>query len=268
VADAPEAVVSDAPAFAVDDLRVTLGGAQVLHGLSFALPQGRWTAIVGPNGAGKTTLLKALAQLVPYRGAVRMLGRDARGWRPRERARQLAWLGQNEGAPADLRARDVVMLGRLPHQDWLGAASAADQAQVRAVMEQAQCWAWRDRPLASLSGGERQRVLLARALAVQAPLLLMDEPLGNLDLPHQADWLALVRRHVAAGGTAVTVLHEVGIALHADELLVLGEGRVVHQGPCAAASTHRAVEQVFGDRVAVHAVAGQWAVLPRTGDGR
>ncbi len=255
------------PAFEARDVRVTLGDAEVLHGISLSVPQGRWTSIVGPNGAGKTTLLKALARLLPYRGAVRVLGRDAREGKPRERARTLAWLGQNEGAPADLRARDVVMLGRLPHQDWLGAASAEDHAQVRAAMDETQCWPWRERPLASLSGGERQRVLLARALAVQAPLLLMDEPLGNLDLPHQSDWLALVRRHVGRGGTAVTVLHEVGIALHADELVVLDQGRVVHHGACHATETHRAIEQVFGGRVGVHAVAGQWAVLPKEGHG-
>jgi iron complex transport system ATP-binding protein len=257
-----------APALQVRDLRVDLGGQPVLHGITLSLPQGRWTSVVGPNGAGKTTLLKALAQLLPVRGEVLLSGRPAAQWPRRERARQLAWLGQNEGAPPDLRVRDVVMLGRLPHQDWMGAASAADHAQVRAAMEETQCWDWRERTLGSLSGGERQRVLLARALAVQAPLLLMDEPLGNLDLPHQADWLALVRRHVARGGTAVSVLHEVGIALHADELVLLAQGRVAHHGACADPATHRAIERVFGQRVAVHAVAGQWTVLPRSDHGR
>jgi iron complex transport system ATP-binding protein len=248
-------------------LHVSLGGHPVLHGVDLALPQGRWTSVVGPNGAGKTTLLKALAHLLPVRGEVLLFGREAGAWPRRERARQLAWLGQNEGAPPDLRARDVVLLGRLPHQDWMGAASAQDQAQVRAAMEETQCWDWRDRALGSLSGGERQRVLLARALAVRAPLLLMDEPLGNLDLPHQADWLALVRRHVARGGTAVTVLHEVGIALHADDLVLLSQGRVAHHGACGDPATHRAIERVFDQRVEVHAVAGQWTVLPRSGHG-
>jgi iron complex transport system ATP-binding protein len=154
------------------------------------------------------------------------------------------------------------MLGRLPHQDWLGGASPTDDAAVQAAMEETQSWAWRARPLGSLSGGERQRVLLARALAVQAKILLMDEPLSHLDPPHQADWLAIVRRHVARGGTAVSVLHEIGLALQADDLALLDAGRVVHHGPTTDAATHRALEDVFGGRLKVHAVAGRWVALP------
>src|SRR5439155_22570486 len=148
-------------------------------------------------------------------------------------------------------------------QSWLGGASGADAAAVQAAMEETQSWDWRDRALGSLSGGERQRVLLARALAVQAEVLLMDEPLGHLDPPHQADWLDIVRRHVARGGTAVSVLHEITMALQADELLRAAGGRMVHHGPCADAATHRALERVFESRVAVHHVAGQWTALPR-----
>jgi iron complex transport system ATP-binding protein len=244
------------------DLRVALGGREVLHGINLRLQAGRWTAVAGPNGAGKTTLLKALAQLLPTQGRVQLLGNDAAGWPARDRARSLAWLGQGEGGAEDLLARDVVMLGRLPHQHWLGAPGADDHAAVRAAMEETRSWDWRDRPLGELSGGERQRVLLARALAVGAPLLLMDEPLTHLDPPHQADWLAIVRRHVARGGTAVSVLHEIGMALQADDLVLLARGRVVHHGACGDPATHRALESVFGQRIAVHAVAGQWVALP------
>ena len=250
------------PALQASGVRVALGGVEVLHGVDLALPSARWTTIVGPNGAGKTTLLKALAHLLPHQGAVRLLGREAAAWGHKERARQLAWLGQNESGAEDLLARDVVMLGRLPHQPWLGSSSAEDQAAVQAAMLETQCWDWRHRPLGSLSGGERQRVLLARALAVQAPLLLMDEPLANLDPPHQADWLRIVRRHVERGGTAVSVLHEITMALHADEMVVMDAGRVVHQGACAHADTHRALERVFQRRISVHSLAGQWVALP------
>jgi iron complex transport system ATP-binding protein len=208
-------------------------------------------------------LLKALAQLLPAQGHLRMFGRERGSWSARERALALAWLGQAEAGAEDLLARDVVMLGRLPHQHWLGAPAAADRAAVRAAMQETQSWDWRERPLGQLSGGERQRVLLARALAVQAPLLLMDEPLSHLDPPHQADWLAIVRRHVARGGTALSVLHELGMALQADDLVLLEAGRVAHHGACAETATHRALERVFGDRVAVHAVAGHWVALPR-----
>lgn len=244
------------------DLRVSLGGREVLHGVDVALPAGRWTAVAGPNGAGKTTLLKALARLLPAAGSVSLFGRASAAWPVREHARTLAWLGQAESGAADLLAHDVVMLGRLPHQDWLGMPSAEDDAAVRAAMQETQSWDWRARPLGSLSGGERQRVLLARALAVRAPLLVMDEPLSHLDPPHQADWLAIVRRHVARGGTAVSVLHEIGMALQADDLLLLDDGRIAHHGATADPATHRALEQVFGGRLQVHAVAGRWVALP------
>jgi iron complex transport system ATP-binding protein len=252
-----------APAFSAQGLVVQLGAAEVLHGIDLQLPARRWTCIVGPNGAGKTTLLRAIARLLPHRGRVLFMGRDHALWPQRELARQLAWLGQNEAGAEDLLARDVVMLGRLPHQAWLGAASAADHAAVEAAMRQTQCWDWRGRALGSLSGGERQRVLLARALAVQADVLLMDEPLANLDPPHQSDWLRIVRDHVAAGGTVVSVLHELTMALHADDMVIMAAGRVVHQGACADAATHRALAGVFDGRVAVHSLAGQWVALPR-----
>ena len=123
---------------------------------------------------------------------------------------------------------------------------------------------WRDRYVGTLSGGERQRVLLARALAVQAPVLLLDEPLANLDPPHQADWLDLMRSLVEAGATVVSVLHEISMALQADELLVMQQGRVVHQGACTDALSHRALESVFDDRIQVRTVDGQLVALPRS----
>jgi iron complex transport system ATP-binding protein len=250
-------------ALVAERLQVRLGTTQALRGVDLALPAGRWTAIVGPNGAGKTTLLKALSHLLAYQGHVQLLGRDAREWQHKERARAIAWLGQNEGGAEDLLAHDVVMLGRVPHQGWLAAASEGDRVAVAAAMRETQCWAWRGRPLAQLSGGERQRVLLARALAVQAPVLMMDEPLANLDPPHQGDWLRIVRAHVARGGTAVTVLHEITMALHAQEMVVLAAGRLIHQGACDQPATHRALEQVFDGRIGVHSLDGQWLALPR-----
>jgi iron complex transport system ATP-binding protein len=248
-------------------LRAWLGDAEVLHGIDLALPAGRWTSIVGPNGASKSTLLKLLAGLPlaaggRHSGQVALRGQALARIGARERARTLAWLGQNEAGGDDLSAYDVAMLGRLPHQAWLAAPSAADRDAVESALRATQSWERRARTLGRLSGGERQRVLLARALAVQAPVLLMDEPLANLDPPHQADWLALVRALVAGGGTVVSVLHEISLALQADEMVVMSEGRVLHQGRCADAATHRALEAVFGRRIAVHSVAGQWAALP------
>jgi iron complex transport system ATP-binding protein len=242
-------------------VRAALGHFEVLHGIELALSAGRWTSVVGPNGAGKSTLLKVLAGLLAHRGEVRLLGQPLQQLRGRARARQLAWLGQNEGSAEELTAYDVAMLGRLPHQAWLAAPSAADRAAVEQALRATQAWDWRGRPLGQLSGGERQRVLLARALAVQAQVLLMDEPLANLDPPHQADWLQLVRDLVAAGRTVVSVLHEISIALRADEMVVMDRGRVTHHGACVDAATHRALEAVFDQRITIQSLSGHWLAL-------
>ena len=228
-----------------------------------ALAKGRWTSIVGPNGAGKSTLLKVLAGLLRHEGEVVLLGQPLAALRDRERARQLSWLGQNESSAEDLNAYDVAMLGRLPHQPWLAPPSDADHAAVERALRATQAWEWRDRALGQLSGGERQRVLLARALAVEAQVLLMDEPLANLDPPHQTDWLLMARALVAGGKTVVSVLHEISIALQADELVVMDQGRVTHQGACTDAATHRALEEVFDHRITVHQLSGQWVTLPK-----
>ncbi len=253
---------TSAAAICARGIRASLGPTEVLRGMDMALPAARWTSIVGPNGAGKSTLLKVLAGLLPYQGEVTLLGQSLATLPRRERARELAWLGQSEVSGDDLTVWDVAMLGRLPHQAWLGAPSAADHAAVEQALKATQAWDWRARTLGQLSGGERQRVLLARALAVQAKVLLMDEPLANLDPPHQADWLGLVRTLVKQGCTVVSVLHEISMALQADEMLVVADGRVTHQGACADAATHRALEQVFDGRIAIHAIGAQWVALP------
>ena len=249
-------------ALLAQQLKVSLAGRPVLHGLDISIAAGQWTSIVGPNGAGKSTVLKALAGLLPSAGYVALLGQPLHSLPARTRALHMAWLGQNESTGDDLRVWDVAMLGRLPHQSWLGATSPADHAAVEQALRATQAWDWRERALGQLSAGERQRVLLARALAVQAQVLLMDEPLANLDPPHQADWLELVRALVAQGRTVVSVLHEISMALHADTMVVMAQGRIAHHGPCADAQTHRAVEQVFDQRLAIHALAGQWVTLP------
>jgi iron complex transport system ATP-binding protein len=155
------------------------------------------------------------------------------------------------------------MLGRLPHQGWLSPPSPADLAAVEAALQQTHAWPWRDRPFGALSGGERQRVLLARLLAVRARVLLMDEPLANLDPPHQADWIALVRQQVAQGGTVVSVLHEISTALLADELVVMRQGRVVYAGPSHRPEAHDAVAAVFEHRLRIHPLGDRWVALPQ-----
>lgn len=246
------------------NVRASLGNVEILHDACLHLPAGRWTSIVGPNGAGKSTLLKVLAGLLPYSGCVSLLGQSLQTLPGKVRARQLAWLGQSEGSSDDLTVWDVAMLGRLPHQTWLGAPSAADHAAVEQALRATQAWDWRARSIGALSGGERQRVLLARALTVQAQVLLMDEPLANLDPPHQADWLAVVRALVAQGTTVVSVLHELSMALHADEMVIMRAGKITHQGGCAEPATHAALRAVFDQRIVVHPLQGQWVALPLT----
>ena len=132
--------------------------SRVLHGIDLDIAAGQWTSIVGPNGAGKSTLLKALAGVIPFDGSVHLLGQPLATLERRIRARQLAWLGQNEASADDLTVWDVAMLGRLPHQGWLAPANAQDHAAVQWALQATQAWDWRHRSLGQLSGGERPRV--------------------------------------------------------------------------------------------------------------
>jgi len=245
-------------------LQVQLAERTVLHGLDLQIAKGRWTCVVGPNGAGKSTLLRALAGLLPHSGQVLWQGQPLQAIALRDRGLQLSWLGQGEASTLDLRVWDVAMLGRLPHQSWLSAPTEQDAQMVEAALKATQAWDWRERTLGELSGGERQRVLLARAMAGNAPLMLMDEPLANLDPPHQVDWLEQVHCLIAQGTTVVSVLHEIGMALHADEVIVMDQGQVVHHGACSDAATHAAIEAVFAHRIRILPLDGQWVVLPRT----
>ncbi len=244
-------------------LQVDLGGRSVLKGLDLQIAAGRWTCVVGPNGASKSTLLRALAGLLPHSGQVLWQGQALETISRRDRGLQLSWLGQGEASTMDLRVWDVAMLGRLPHQGWLGAPTDQDTEMVEAALKATQAWDWRERTLGELSGGERQRVLLARAMAGNAPVMLMDEPLANLDPPHQVDWLEQVHCLIAQGTTVVSVLHEIGMALYADEVIVLDQGLVRHHGACNDPATHAAIEAVFNHRIRICALDGQWVVLPR-----
>lgn len=243
----------------------SLGGVKVLHEISIELPSGCWTAIVGPNGAGKSTLLRVLAGLVPARsGQVRLLDQPLAQWSARERAQRVAWLSQqgSEG-PADLSVQDVVGLGRLPHQGLFGAAGPQDQAAVARAMAQTECAAWSTRTMGSLSGGERQRALLARALAVQAPVLLLDEPTTHLDPPHQVALVRLLQRLVREEGIAVaSVLHDLSLALQADRLLVLARGRVRAEGACDEEPVRAALAEVFDHAIRIERLHGRWVAVP------
>lgn len=248
-------------ALRADSMSASIANALILHGITAHFTAGRWTSVVGPNGAGKSTLLKALCGLLPSEGKIELLGLPLADWDAKKRARQLAWLGQETASVDELCVEDVVMLGRLPHQDWLSVPSEADLAAVLWAMQSCEVQAWAARRVGSLSAGERQRVLLARALAVQAKVLVLDEPLANLDVPHQAQWVQVMRGLVARGITVISVLHELQVALMADEMLILADGCAMHHGRCDSAATHAALREAFGERLRVHFAGGQAVVL-------
>ena len=249
------------------DLVLHLGGREVLRGVSLDLHAGQWLALVGPNGAGKSTLLSLMAGLrAADAGQVLLHGRRLADWPARDRAQRLAWLSQQGEALGDISARDVVRLGRLPRHGLLGAPDASDEAAVDQAMAETECTAYAARRLNKLSGGERQRVLLARALAVQAAVLLLDEPTTHLDAPHQRALLRSLAARARAGAAVAAVLHDPTLALCADRVVVLAAGRVVADGPPADASLRDALVRVFDHAFTIEAVAvngsTRWVAVP------
>jgi iron complex transport system ATP-binding protein len=244
-----------------------LGAQRVLDRLSLALESGQWLAIVGPNGAGKSTLLSVLAGLLnPEAGTVHLQGRALADWPAQARAQQVAWLSQQGEAEGDIAVRDVVRLGRLPRHGLFGAPDAQDEAAVDAALAETETTAYAARRLNALSGGERQRVLLARALAVEAPVLLLDEPTTHLDAPHQRALCRSLQARAAAGVAVVTVLHDLNLALAADRIVVLQQGRIAADGTPADAELRAALTAVFDHAFSIEAVqvAGRarWVVVP------
>ena len=236
---------------------------QALRDVTWSLQPG-WTAIVGPNGAGKSTLLRVLAGLLrPQGGEVLLAGRALSRWPPRERAGRIAWLSQQGEASGELTVREVVHLGRLPRLGLFTAPSAHDEARVQQAMADTECAAWQQRRLHELSGGERQRVLLARALAVDAPLLLLDEPTTHLDPPHQVALVRLLQRLAAAGTTVLSVLHDLPLALQADRLVVMAQGRICAEGAHDDPALHAALVAVFDGAISIERFGGRWLAVPQ-----
>jgi len=224
------------PALACRELSVGYGTHVVIKNLSIGFVSGRWTSIVGPNGCGKSTLLRALAGLEPARsGSISLQGRPLLSWPRRERARRIAWLAQSS-AVTDLTAAEVVALGRFAHSGWLAHRQTEDEAAMYRAMMATGSLAWAHRRLSTLSGGERQRVHLARTLAVEAPVMLLDEPTTHLDPPHQEDIVRLLREQAQGCGlSVVSAIHDLSLALAADRIIVLGYRGLVGHGTIAEA---------------------------------
>jgi iron complex transport system ATP-binding protein len=232
------------------------GDTDVLHGVDVALEAGRAVALVGPNGTGKSTLVRMLAGILPPRiGAVELRGRPLVRWRRREVARQVALVPQLVEFAFPLTVAEVVEQGRAPHiGPWRPPATWDHEAVERALVRVGLV-ARRGASVQRLSGGERQLVLLARALATEPAVLLLDEPAAGLDVRHQLDLVDIVGGLLASGVAVLLVLHDWNLAMRvADEVVVLHEGRVAACGPPATALTPRLFRAVFG--VEVDTVAG------------
>ncbi|OIJ67190.1 heme ABC transporter ATP-binding protein [Streptomyces mangrovisoli] len=246
-----------------EDLRVRLGTREVLRGVSLTARAGEMLALVGPNGAGKSSLLGALAaDLAPSGGTVRLHGRPAAEWTAHELALRRAVLPQSAALAFPFAVEDVVRMGRAPHT----CAPAEDDAAVARAMAATEVDGFAARPFSALSGGERARVALARVLAQQAPLLLLDEPTAALDLRHQELVLRLCRERARAGDAVVVVLHDLGLAAaHAHRVALLRAGRVVADGPPADVFSAELLSRVYDQPVEVfpHPRTGAVLVTPR-----
>ncbi|WP_372459850.1 heme ABC transporter ATP-binding protein [Streptomyces anatolicus] len=248
-----------------EEVRVRLGGRDVLAGVSVAARAGEVLALVGPNGAGKSTLLAALAADLPAdAGVVRVGGRPAADWSAPELALRRAVLPQSAALSFPFTVEDVVRMGRAP---WAGTLAADDDDRVvREAMAATEVGGFAGRPFSALSGGERARVALARVLAQRAPLLLLDEPTAALDLRHQELVLRICRERAAAGDAVVVVLHDLGLAAaYADRVAVLRGGALAAEGAPGDVFEEGLLSEVYRQPVEVfpHPRTGAPVIAPR-----
>ncbi|MFJ6742243.1 heme ABC transporter ATP-binding protein [Streptomyces sp. NPDC091279] len=246
-----------------DAVCVRLGGRDVLDGVGLGVRAGEVLALVGPNGAGKSTLLGVLAADLPVvSGVVRIDGRPVTEWSAPELALRRAVLPQSAALSFPFTVEDVVRMGRAPHD----ASPAEDDLAVAGAMAATEVTGFADRPFSALSGGERARVALARVLAQQTPLLLLDEPTAALDLKHQELVLRLCRERARAGDAVVVVLHDLGLAAaYAHRVAVLHAGRVAADGPPGEVCTRALLSRVYDQPVDVlpHPRTGALLITPQ-----
>jgi len=235
------------------DLRVTLGGSTVVDRLDAEVGQGEWVSLIGPNGAGKTTALRAVARLVGYGGSVRVFGDDTAALSRQQLARLVALVPQVPLIPGDITIREYVLLGRTPYLGYFGSERRADHEAVDAALEQLDLTPLARRRIDTLSGGERQRATLARALAQDAPILLLDEPTAALDVGRQQQVLELVDSLRSRRGlTVLSTMHDLTLAgQYADRLLLLDGGKLVAAGGARDVLTRALITEHYGAEVAL-----------------
>jgi iron complex transport system ATP-binding protein len=245
---------------------VRYGKRQAIAPFTDTVRPGEWLCLIGPNGAGKSSILRAVAGLVPHSGTIDVDGSALSLRSPRRRAELVAYVPQSPELPADMTGEEYVLLGRTPYIGYFGVESAHDRGMVASVLERLDLRELAPRPLATMSGGERQRLVIARALAQEAPILLLDEPTSALDIGHQQQSLELVdqlrREH---GLTVVSAMHDLTLAgLYADRLALLHQGHVVSTGSAAHVLRAETLSEFYGVSVTVHHDPdGTVVVVPR-----
>ena len=247
------------------DVRVSLGGKPVVDGVSVTIAEGEWLALIGPNGAGKTTLLRAMASLVPFGGEIELDGRSVSELGRSELARYVAVVPQEPSTPPWMTVAEYVLLGRTPHLGPLAKEGRRDREAAARALARLDLLAFGNRRLGTLSGGEKQRVVVARALAQEAPVVLLDEPTAALDIGHQQQAFDLLDGLRAESGlTLVAAMHDLTLAArYADRMVLLDRGRVVVDGPAAEVLTEALLSEHYGASVEVVSVGGRPVVVPR-----
>ncbi|MEZ5841267.1 MAG: ABC transporter ATP-binding protein [Hyphomicrobiales bacterium] len=236
------------PRLVIDRLGVARGGARLIDDISLDIDGGAFIALVGPNGAGKTTLLRAIAALCAHEGTVRLDDVEVATMAPRARARAFSYLEQGGGSHWPVTAREIVALGRMPHASG-SVLSAADEAAIAAALAAADVAGFAGRRIDTLSGGERARVLLARALAVEAPVLLVDEPTAALDPRHQLAVFDILRTEAESGRIVIAAVHDLVLAdRYADRIAIIDRGRLDCFCAPEEALTDARLARVFGLR--------------------
>jgi iron complex transport system ATP-binding protein len=262
------AAATAAPALAFEDVRLRIGPREILRGVTLELGRGEMLGLAGPNGSGKTTLLRVASGVLPAgAGAVRVRGRPTAAIPRRELARELAVVPQDAHVAFPFRAGEVVLMGRSPYLGPLGFETGADLRLAEEAMARVGIASLAERSILELelSGGERQLVLVARALAQDARVLLLDEPTAHLDLRHKMVVLDLVREFVRSGRSALVVSHDLTLAARTcDRIALLREGALVATGAPADVITPQNLETTFGiDADVITASDGAPLIVPR-----
>ena len=257
----------DVAALAFEAVRVRLGGREILRDVSLELPPGEILALAGPNGAGKTTLFRVASRVLRAdAGRVLLHGRPIDSLSRRALARELAVVPQDAPISFPFSAGEVVLMGRAPHLGRLGFESAADVGIARAALERVGIEELAPRSMLELSGGERQLVLVARALAQEPRVLLLDEPTAHLDLRHRVSVLELVRDFVREGRSALVVSHDLSlVARSCDRMALLRSGELLAAGPPSSVLTPESLRETFGvEAEVVTTPEGALVVAPRS----